>query len=59
MKAPVDVTALVLGLIALLLAALGLLESFGTINWTIIGLIAPLTLVVIGLLGLAWSRPKP
>ncbi len=58
MNTRIDVTAAVLGLLALLLAGLGMWESFGTINWSVVGLAAPISLVIIGLLGLAWSKPK-
>ncbi len=58
MKSRIDVTAAVLGLLALLLAGLGLWESFSVINWSVVGLAAPIGLVLIGLLGLAWSKPK-
>lgn len=59
MKPSVDVTALILGLLAVVLASLGLWESFGAIDWPLMGLITPVVLVTIGLVGLAWSRPKP
>lgn len=58
MRTSTDVTAAVLGLLALLLAGLGLWDSFGKINWSVVGLAAPISLVVVGLLGLALSKPK-
>lgn len=54
-----DVTSLVIGLLTLVLAALGLWMSFGLVNWTWVGLAAPLFLVIVGLLGLLVSRPRP
>lgn len=56
MKLKADVTALVIGLLSLLLAALGLWSAFGTVNWSWVGVAAPLCLVVFGLLGLLASR---
>jgi hypothetical protein len=53
-----DVTALVTGLLFLLLALLGLWSAFGTINWGLLGLALPLCLVIIGIAGLGLSRHK-
>ena len=54
-----DVTALVVGLVLLVLAGLGLWTSFGTVNWAWAGVGAPLALVIVGLVGLTLSRPRP
>lgn len=54
-----DVTALVVGLLLLILAGLGLWMSFGIVNWALVGVGAPLALVAVGLLGLLSSRPQP
>ena len=52
-------TALILGLLVLTVAALGLWMAFGTVNWSVMGLAIPLFLVAFGLLGLTVSRPRP
>lgn len=52
-----DVTALVLGLLVLTVAALGLWMAFGTVNWSVTGLVIPLFLVAFGIVGLTASRP--
>jgi len=54
-----DAVALVVGLLALLLAGLGLWSALGTVNWSWVGVAAPLSLVALGLIGLAASRTKP
>lgn len=53
-----DVTALVVGLVCLVLAGLGLWRAFGTVNWAWVGVGTPLVLVLVGLLGLMLSRPR-
>lgn len=53
-----DATALVTGLLFLMLAVLGLLAAFGTIDWGLLGLALPLCLVIIGIAGLGLSRNK-
>lgn len=53
-----DVVALLAGLIACAVAALGLWAGFGTVSWPAVTVAAPLCLVVIGLIGLIASR-KP
>lgn len=53
-----DVTALILGLLVLTVAALGLWMAFGTVNWSVMGLAIPLFLVAFGILGLTVSRPR-
>lgn len=59
MNARGDVLGLLVGLLALALAALGLWESFGAVAWSAVAIAAPLLLVVIGLIGLLASRGKP
>ncbi len=59
MKPRADVVALVIGLISLMLAALGLWAAFGQVSWAAVGLAAPVCLVVIGALGLLVSRHRP
>lgn len=54
-----DVTSLVVGLLLLVLAGLGLWMSFGVVNWAWVGVGAPLAVVLVGLLGLFLSRPRP
>jgi hypothetical protein len=55
----VDVVALVLGVVLSAVAALSLWASLaGSINWSIVQIVAPLGLVVTGVLGLALSRNR-
>ncbi len=56
MRPRTDATALIVGLVALMVAALGLWSSFGTVNWSWVGVAVPLGLVALGLLGLSLSR---
>lgn len=58
MKPRADVVALVIGLLGLLLAALGLWAAWGTVSWASVGLAVPLCLVAIGVLGLLASRHR-
>lgn len=58
MRSHVDTTALVIGLVGLLIAALGLWIAFGAVNWSWVGVAVPLLLVVFGLAGLFASRSK-
>ena len=51
-----DITALTVGLVACLLAALGMWAAYGSVNWPLVGLLAPIALVMIGLLGLILAR---
>ncbi|HHU38955.1 MAG TPA: hypothetical protein GXZ45_06735 [Propionibacterium sp.] len=53
-----DVVALVVGLVAIALAALGLWAGFGVVNWATVAIAAPVSLVVFGLIGLFASRGK-
>jgi hypothetical protein len=58
MKRP-DTVSLVLGLLTTALALTGLwLSVGGRIDWTTLKIAAPLTLVAIGIVGLAASRNK-
>lgn len=54
-----DTVSLVLGLLTTALALGGLWLSIGgTVEWSTLKIAAPLTLVVIGVIGLAASRPR-
>lgn len=57
MKRP-DTIALVVGLMALAIAALGLWHAFGTVNWSAVGIAFPILLVLVGVSGLATTRPR-
>lgn len=59
MKPRADVVGLVIGLICLLLAALGLWDALGEVNWATVGLAAPFCLVGVGVVGLLASRRRP
>jgi hypothetical protein len=52
----VDVAAFNVGLVSVGLAALALCAAFGTPDWKLVSVLAPLGLVVIGLAGLLLSR---
>lgn len=55
----VDVVALVFGLLLLGVSGLSLWASFGgRIDWSMLKIAAPLSLVVVGILGLALSRNR-
>lgn len=59
MKRPVDVLALLLGLLMSTIAAGSLWLTFvGSLNWHLIKIAAPLGLVVVGVVGLALSRNR-
>jgi len=59
MKRRPDGVSLVLGLLATILALGGLWLSFGgTVEWSTLRIIAPLVLVLIGIIGLAAARPR-
>lgn len=54
-----DAVSLILGLLVTVLAAGGLWHSLGgDISWSMIKIAAPLILVLIGIIGLAVSRPR-
>lgn len=54
-----DAVSLILGLLTTALAACGLWVSLGgDISWSTVKIAAPLVLVLIGIIGLAVSRPK-
>lgn len=57
-KLRTDVVALVVGLVAVAIAALGLWAAFGTVNWAMVAVAAPVSLVVVGLVGLLASRGR-
>ncbi|MFT3861829.1 hypothetical protein [Micropruina sp.] len=54
----IDVAALNVGLVCCGIALLALCATFGAVDWKLVSIIAPLGLVVIGLIGLLLSR-KP
>lgn len=59
MKNRPDAVSVVLGLLATLLALGGLWLSLGgNVDWSTLRIAAPLTLVLIGIIGLAASRPR-
>lgn len=51
-----DRTAFAFGTAAVALAALGLWANYGQVDWRIVGLAAPIALVVIGVGMLAMSK---
>ncbi len=60
MKGPVDVVALVIGLLLSTVAAAALWLAFaGSLDWSLVKIAAPLGLVLIGIVGLALSRNRP
>ncbi len=58
MRARADITGLTVGLLFVLVAALGLWSAFGRVDWAGFGIVAPLCLVVVGLIGLSFARRK-
>ncbi|MFT4295241.1 MAG: hypothetical protein QM582_07495 [Micropruina sp.] len=52
----IDVAALNVGLVCTGLAVLALYAAFGTVDWKLVSVLAPLGLVLIGLAGLLLSR---
>lgn len=58
MRARSDAAGLTVGLLFLLIAAVGLWSAFGTVDWTNLGLALPLALVAIGVVGLNSTRYK-
>jgi len=59
MKHRPDTVSLILGLLATVLALGGLWLSLGgEVEWSTVKIAAPLTLVLIGIIGLAASRPR-
>lgn len=58
MRPAADTTALVIGLVCLVVAGLGLWSAFGTVNWGVVAATAPFLLVVFGLAGLFASRTR-
>lgn len=53
-----DIAALTIGLAACAFAVLALWAAYGTVSWAVVGLLAPITLVTIGLAGLVVARKK-
>lgn len=59
MKNRPDAVSVVLGLLATVFALGGLWLSLGgNVDWSTLRIAAPLTLVLIGIIGLAASRPR-
>lgn len=59
MKRRPDAFSVVLGLLATILAVGGLWLSFGgSVEWSTLRIVAPLVLVLIGIIGLAAARPR-
>lgn len=56
MRRRIDVAAFNVGLACIGLAVVALIAAFDTIDWTLVRIVAPLGLVVIGLAGLLLSR---
>ncbi len=53
-----DVMGLTVGLLFLLIAAVGLWSAFGSVDWTTLGIALPIALVAIGVIGLDVDRRK-
>ena len=59
MKRRPDAVSVVLGLLATILALGGLWLTFGgSVDWSTLRVVAPLVLVLIGIIGLAAARPR-
>lgn len=59
MNRSIDTTAVIVGLLALVVATIGLWEAFGIVDWATAGVVAPVLLIVVGLVGLLTTRtPK-
>ena len=59
MKRRPDAVSVVLGLLATILALGGLWLTFGgSVEWSTLRIVAPLVLVLIGIIGLAAARPR-
>ncbi|MBO0812498.1 MAG: hypothetical protein J2P23_10690 [Microlunatus sp.] len=59
MKRRPDAVSVVLGLLATMLAIGGLWLSLGgNVDWSALRVAAPLVLVLVGIIGLAASRPR-
>jgi len=52
----IDVAALNVGLVCVGVAILALVSAFAFVDWKLVSIVAPLGLVVIGLIGLLLSR---
>ncbi|MBO1031527.1 hypothetical protein IPV09_09285 [Tessaracoccus sp. SD287] len=53
----VDASALIWGLIFLAAATLGLVRGLGQpVNWQLVGILAPVALIALGVLGLTLNR---
>lgn len=58
MRRTVDTTALIVGLLFLVISAVGLWSAFGSPDWSLLGVALPLALVVIGVVGLSSTRNR-
>ena len=59
MKRSTDTTAVIIGLLALFIAGIGLWDAFGTVDWAAAGVLAPVLLIIVGIVGLLTTRvPK-
>lgn len=59
MKRRPDAVSVVLGLLATILSLGGLWLTFGgSVDWSTLRIVAPLVLVLIGIIGLAAARPR-
>lgn len=59
MRRRADGTALITGLLALLIAVIALWTAFGTVSWADASAFIPLVLVAFGLIGLFASHSRP
>ena len=53
----VDVSSLTWGLVFIAIAVMAFCGAFSTLNWGILGIVCPIVLVLIGLVGLGASGP--
>lgn len=58
MRTPANPASLIVGLLGLMLGGVALWNAFGVIDWNLLRVIAPLSLVAVGVLGLTLSRHR-
>ncbi len=58
MRRPANPASLIVGLLGLMLGGVALWNAFGVIDWNLLRVIAPLSLVAVGVLGLTLSRHR-
>lgn len=58
MPRPANPASLIFGLLGLMLGGVALWNAFGVIDWNLLRVIAPLSLVAVGVLGLTLSRHR-